>query len=96
MKKLEQYAITTSRKGKGVMTIKLAFTVDDRGVVQVVPDLSIKEPKPIRGEGIFWITKDGNLSPENERQPKLPGLREVPQPQTRDVPASEKTDAKSV
>jgi hypothetical protein len=97
MKNLDQHAIKTGKKAKGVLTLKLSFEVDDRGFVQVMPDVARKEPKPIRGAGIFFMNRDGNLSQENERQPKLPFTpREVPQPATRVVPAPEKPDAKSV
>lgn len=66
-----------SRKGvKGRLTLTLDVSVLANGTASVDADVNVKIPKPKRLPSTMFVTKDGNLSAQNERQLKL-GLREV-------------------
>lgn len=82
LKTLSSHADDVS-KAKGTFTITLGVLVEDN-VVTIDPDLKVKEPKPLRRRGRFWLTAGHNLTPENPKQQKLP-LTEVPAPKTRTV-----------
>ena len=73
-------------KAKGKIGITLSIVVNANGVVTITADKKIIEPKPQRGEAIFWLTPGGNLTQSDPKQTKLP-LREVAGPVVRDVPA---------
>lgn len=72
---LEAHALQVG-KAKGTLTLKLNLTVDHLGVATVQPEVTIKEPKPLRGAAVFWLDKASNLQPQNPNQTVLP-LREV-------------------
>lgn len=57
-------------KAKGSITLKLDFVVED-GTVTISPDIAVKEPKPARATGFFWLRDDGSLSTEHPAQTKL-------------------------
>jgi hypothetical protein len=78
---LANHAITVTSPAKGELAIKLKFSVDKSGVVDVAWDMNAKAPKPARSKGVMWLTKGNNLTAQNPRQQKLP-LREVPQAST--------------
>lgn len=73
---LQERAEDTS-EAKGELTLKLKVKVDNRGVVGITDDISVKEPNPGGGSSVFWLTEQGKLTPENPRQQKLP-LRGIP------------------
>lgn len=64
-------------KAKGELHLKLKFSADEGGTVQIDGEIVCKEPKAARARSVLWLTKDNNLSGENPRQTKL-ALREVP------------------
>lgn len=65
---------------KGTLTLKLKFKADPKGVVDIDHVVEVKVPKPKRAAATMFLTKGGNLSVENPRQPLLPGIREVALP----------------
>lgn len=62
---------------KWKLTVELSFTAAPNGVVGVAFDVKTKFPPKKRASGHFFMTEGGNLSATDERQPDLPGLREV-------------------
>lgn len=68
---------------KAELSLKLIFKMDEDGVVKVSYDVKGKPPVDHRPGSIFWITKGGNFSIENPKQPDLPGIREVAMPEER-------------
>lgn len=73
---LEDEATGRRSKVKGKFKLELDLTVDDAGTVLFSYSIKTKVPEPRRQAAVMWITKGGNLSPENPRQTRLP-LREV-------------------
>ena len=61
---------------KGTLTLTLELKCDEAGTVEANYTTKIKEPVRKSSKSIFWLTKGGNLTPENPRQQNLP-LREV-------------------
>ncbi len=51
----------------------------DHGTVVVSDTTTLKKPQPERGEAIFFVTDNSNLTRYNPRQQELP-LREGPRP----------------
>lgn len=62
---------------KGTLTLKLKFVASAKGVVDIEHAIETKVPRPKSAGSTMWLTKAGNLSPENTRQQTLPGIREV-------------------
>lgn len=79
VRKLQEMAHLKGGKAKGMLTLKLGFVVNTTGVCAVAYDIDVKQPKKPKSDGIFWATKDGNLSPHNPKQQMLP-LRDVSNP----------------
>lgn len=65
---------------KGTLTLKLKFKADPHGVVDIEHAIEAKVPKPKRARSTMWLTQGGNLAADNQRQPLLPGIREVALP----------------
>ena len=66
--------------GKGgtlTLTVRVKPAGSDATTVIVADDLKVKLPQGDRGESIFYITDDNNLSREDPRQQKFE-LREAP------------------
>jgi hypothetical protein len=63
-------------KVKAKLTLALSFVFDGK-LVQIIPDVTMKIPRPRHGQGVFWVTKDNTLSPQNPAQLELPGTRDV-------------------
>lgn len=57
-------------KAKGSITLKLDFVVED-GTLTITPDIQVKEPKPARANGFFWLREDGSLSTEHPAQTRM-------------------------
>lgn len=51
----------------------------------VTDQVKIKKPEGDRGESIFFADDNHNLVRDNPNQPEIPGLREVPRPEARDL-----------
>lgn len=73
---LREDAAARSATSKGEITLRIGLAVEPSGVVGVAYDVKIKEPPKARPKGVLWLTKGGNLTPQNPRQQTLP-LREV-------------------
>jgi hypothetical protein len=85
MKKLRSFAINTQNIAKGEVLVRFKFKVEPTGIVGIGYEIKTKEPEPARPGAVMWLTKGGNLTPENPKQQDLPGIREVPQPETRTI-----------
>lgn len=95
IKGIRSEAIGRDAKIKGELTLKMRFTCPKAGPVAVSYDVTTKAPKKVTSEGYFWITPGGNLSHQNPKQEVLP-LREVPEPESRDLPDDEELEAREV
>lgn len=76
--KLQRHAAAMG-KAKGELRLTLKMAADGQGIVQIDGEIVTKEPKPARSRSVLWLSKEGNLTPENPRQTKL-ALREVSKP----------------
>jgi hypothetical protein len=76
MQYLHAYALDVHGRGKGCITLKLRACVDHTGIVSLDGEVEAKQPKPLRGQDSFYVTKRGGLSRNNPKQVELP-LREV-------------------
>lgn len=67
-------------KPKGSLTLSLGFSLDSGGVMEVVANVTLKEPKAERSRSIFYALRDNTLSPNNPKQyaMDLEPNREVP------------------
>lgn len=61
----------------GELVLKIRLKPGAGGQVEVLDDLTVKPPKPVRGTSIFFATPEGNLQREDPRQCVLDGIREV-------------------
>jgi len=63
-------------KATAELDIKIKFSMDKLGQVELKAEYKLKEPKVVRPRSIFWMNKDGHLENENPRQQKL-ALRDI-------------------
>lgn len=73
---MNEEAANSGGGAKGTITLSLAFKMKD-GVIDIVPDTSVKRPKKARARTVFWSDAQNNLTRQNPRQQELP-LRTVP------------------
>lgn len=69
-------------EGKVVPKAKLTIAVElmlKDGVIEVLPELTVKAPKPPRNRTIFYATPDNNLTRVDPRQGELP-MRDITVP----------------
>jgi hypothetical protein len=52
---------------KAKLKIELAFRFDGK-IVEILPSVTTQLPRPVRGKGVFWATRDNKLSPQNPQQ----------------------------
>lgn len=71
-------ALAREANVKGELTLKLKLDFARNGVVGITYDVKVKAPPKRTASGHMFVTDGGNLSPQDERQPELPNLREVP------------------
>lgn len=57
--------------GKGDLTLRLPFKVNDAGQMECVPVLSMKKPRRPLGTGIYYVTDDGHLTRRDPAQEDL-------------------------
>lgn len=67
----------TGKGGAVVLKVSVKPAAKVSGAVVVTDDVLLKKPAGDRGDALYFVTKDNNLSRENPAQPRLP-LREVP------------------
>lgn len=77
LKALQDESLTRDANVKGSLTLILKFEAAPNGVVGIGFDVKTKLPPKRTATGHMFFTEDGNLSVQDERQPELPGLREV-------------------
>lgn len=77
VKHLQSEALNRDSEVKGELTFKLALKVGPAGRASTTYEIKTKRPPRKTSTGIMYLTKAGNLSAENERQPVLPGIRAV-------------------
>lgn len=76
---LNQLTQACTESGKvGELVLKIKLKPNLSGQVEIVDDLTVKLPKPVRGSSIFFATPEGNLQREDPRQGELEGIRKVP------------------
>jgi len=71
-------------KVKGKVTLSLAYTLDKQLTMNIEGDVKFDKPKAPKASATLWTTADGALTPQNPRQPSLPGIRDVT-PTTREM-----------
>ena len=54
---------------------KIDFKMDS-GMIEIISDLKVSKPKPVRSKTMLWATPDNNLTARNPKQHELP-LRDV-------------------
>lgn len=64
-------------KVKAKVTLALNYTLDKQLSMQIEGDAKFDKPKAPKASATLWTTADGNLTPQNPRQPSLPGIRDV-------------------
>ena len=64
---------------KGSITLTINIALDDADQAQLTYSVKSKVPEPSRRKGAAWLTRGGNLTPDNPRQRSLP-LVEVHKP----------------
>lgn len=84
---MHQAQMDQGGKVKGGFTITVDYTLDRQLSLAVTAEAKIKLPKKPKASASLWITAEGMLTPQNPRQPSLPGIRDVtPGPQTMRTP----------
>ena len=76
LKAIKNEALLRRRAVKGAFTLKLTFSVEPNGIVDINPSIQTKRADRKLARGMMHLTPGGNLTAENPRQAKLP-LREV-------------------
>lgn len=61
----------TNQVAKGEIALKITIRMDPKEHAAVDYDIKVKEPAPPHGGSVFFVTKGGNLTPENQRQQAL-------------------------
>lgn len=64
-------------KVKGKVTLTLTYTLDKQLTMSIEGDAKFDKPKAPKASATVWTTADGTLTPQNPRQPSLPGIRDV-------------------
>lgn len=54
--------------GKGELTIKLPFKVNDAGQIECLPAVTSKKPRKAMGRGIYFATSEGRLTRRDPQQ----------------------------
>lgn len=54
--------------GKGELTIKLPFKVNDAGQIECTPTVACKKPRRAMGRGIYFATQEGRLTRRDPSQ----------------------------
>lgn len=60
--------------GTGEITIKLKISSPTPGAYEIVPDLTVKSPKPKRLKSTMFLSDDGELQRNDPRQPTMPSV----------------------
>lgn len=77
---MSNHQINHGGKVKGKVTLTLAYTLDKQLALTVEGEAKFDKPKAPKASATLWTTADGTLTPQNPRQPMLPGIRDVTRP----------------
>lgn len=67
----------TQGKAKGELTVKFSIS-HAGGKVLITPSITVKTPKRVREDAVFWLSDDGELTANNPKQlPMFGELRGV-------------------
>lgn len=77
---MHQAQMDQGGKVKGGFTITVDYMLDRQLSLTVTAEAKIKAPKRPKATAALWTTADGMLTPQNPRQPSLPGIRDVSPP----------------
>lgn len=69
-----------SNGAKGTFTLTLKIALDDADQVQIEHSIKTRVPELPRRKGAAYLTRGGNLTPDNPRQQSLP-LTDVSRPE---------------
>ena len=72
---IQDHARDIGGKPKGSINLKIDFKMDS-GMIEIISDLKVSKPKPVRSKTMLWATPDNNLTARNPKQHELP-LRDV-------------------
>jgi hypothetical protein len=72
---MHNHQMTHGGKAKGKVTLTLAYTLDKQLSLQIEGDAKFEKPKAPKASATLWTTAEGALTPQNPRQPNLPGIR---------------------
>lgn len=64
-------------KVKGKVTLTLHYVLDKQLTMSIEGDAKFDKPKAPKASATLWTTADGALTPQNPRQPMLPGIRDA-------------------
>lgn len=84
-------------KAKGSINLKMSFEADSKSVAIVVT-FTKTMPKAPTPATRMWFTPDGNIVPDNPKQPDLPGLRAIADEdeELRGVPEDEESNPRAI
>lgn len=74
---MHSHQLAQGGKAKGSFTIKVNYTLDKMLTMNVEGEAKFDKPKKPKAAATLWTTADGLLTPQNPRQPSLPGIRDV-------------------
>lgn len=74
---LHNHQMTQGGKASGSFTLKVSYTLDKQLAMHLTGDAKFDKPKKPKAAATLWTTADGMLTPQNPRQPSLPGIRDV-------------------
>lgn len=88
---LKEQAEKNRTDKRGMLSLKLAFEVNEVGQVDVVYQVDTKAPSEKYGRSVYWLTEGANVTADNPKQQRLP-LRDVPQPKYADNEQTEESE----
>jgi hypothetical protein len=74
---MHQAQMDQGGRAKGSFTLRVDYTLDRQLTMNVVAEAKFAPPKKPKASAQLWTTADGMLTPQNPRQPNLPGIRDV-------------------
>jgi len=78
---MHEHQMNNGGKVKGKVTLTLAYTLDKQLSMSIEGEAKFDKPKAPKASATLWTTADGTLTPQNPRQPSLPGIRDITAPQ---------------
>lgn len=79
---MHEHQMNHGGKAKGKVTLTLSYVLDKQLSMSIEGEAKFEKPKAPKASATLWTTADGTLTPQNPRQPSLPGIRDAtPGPQ---------------